>query len=103
MDIFRKHSLLAANFIGQSLIITDSEPIFTTVRCSSLQQKVKLFYHGFCQFLFRMVDDKIDTTEMIDRLNHIIHIDHRIYNADCIRIIYIACLLMSKPAALNMI
>ena len=50
-----------------------------------------------------MVYDIINTTEMIDRLHYIIHIDNRICNADSVRLEDISCLLVCQSTAFYMV
>ena len=55
------------------------------------------------QPLFRMVDDIVNTTEMVHRLHNIIHIDRIVSNANGVSLKDIACLVVGQTATLDMV
>ncbi len=96
MNLLGWASFLTSYFIWQSFIFTHSKPVLATVRCSRLQEQMKLLYKGFRQRFLSMVDDVVDAAEVVHRLNNIIHVDRLVSNADGVCLEDTACLIMCQ-------
>ena len=64
---------------------------------------MKLFGETFRNRFFRMVDDVVDTSEVINGLNDIIHIHRSISNTDSVCLEDIARLVVSQTVAFYMV
>ena len=103
MHILRTTCILTPHLIWQTLIIANGKPILATVRCPSLQDRMKLLDKILSQSLVCMVNDVVYTTEMINSLDDIIHIDGAVCDANSVRLKDILRLVMCQFAALDMI
>ena len=65
MDVLRICCVIPTNFIGQFLVIADSEPAFLCIGCAVFQQVVKIFDIRLSEFTLRVVYDVVYGPEMI--------------------------------------
>ena len=103
MDFFRRGRFPSSDLVGQPLVITHGEPILTAVRSARFQDAVQLLDKRFRNLLLRLVDNQVDTTKVVCRLDYIVHVDALVRNADGIRFEYVTGLVMRQPAALYMV
>ena len=80
MYFFWLCSLFTTHFICQPFVIAHSKPIFLAVGGVCLQQPMQLLDMSLCYLLCGMVDNIVDTTEMIDSLQNIV--DASVFGGD---------------------
>ena len=102
-NFFRKGGIHAANFIWQFLIITNSKPIFSGITGSILQNQVKFLDEFLGQRCFGVLNNHVDTTEMVRRFNHIIHIEDFIFYTNGICFKNISGLIVGQTAAFHVV
>ena len=96
-------NLTATDFIRKFLIITNSKPIFSGIAGAILQNQVKFFDEFLRQSCFCMINNHVDTTKVICRFNHIIHIQHFFFYANSIGFKDISGLIMCQTASFHMV
>ena len=102
-NFFRKGCIHATDFIRKFLIITNSKPIFSGIAGAILQNQVKFFDEFLRQSCFCMINNHVDTTKVICRFNHIIHIQHFFFYANSIGFKDISGLIMCQTASFHMV
>ena len=103
MNVFRHGCIVAAHFIGEFFVVSDSKPIFSFVRCSGFQNKVELFDVSFGKFAVALLDDVVYGTKMVGSFDNVVYIDSFIRHSDRVGFKDIACLVVCQPAAFDMI
>ena len=102
-NFFRKGSIHAANLIRKLLIAANCKPIFSGITCTVLQYQMKFLNELLGQCRFCVLNNHIDTAEMICRFNHIINIENFIFHADRICFKNISGLIVSQTAAFDVV
>ena len=102
-NFFRKCCIHTTNFIRHSFIISHSKPLFSGITCSALQNQVKFFDELLCQCCLCIINNHINTTEVIYCFNHIIYIQHFFFYTDGVGFKDVSGLIMSQTAAFDMI
>ena len=64
---------------------------------------MQLFDEPFCQPFFCVVDDEVNATKVVDCFNYIIHIDRCIADADSVRLIDEAGLVVRQTTSFHVI
>ncbi len=75
MDLLGPTGFSSTHLVGQTLVISNIEPVSTAVGSSGLEPSVEYLDHVFRQFVLRMVDDVVDAAEVVCGLHDIIHVD----------------------------
>ena len=103
VNIFGCNRLLFAYLVGKAFVLAHFEPRFAAVGGIRFQNGVQSFDMCLGDFIRRVVDDIVDTTEVVHRFHDII--DGRVFGRDtkCIGLEDKACLLFGKFAAFDMI
>ena len=102
-NFFRKSCIPAADFIRKFFIITNSKPIFSGIAGAIFQNQVKFFDKLLCQNCLCIINNHINTAEVICRFNHIIHIQHFFFYANSIGFKDISSLIVCQAASLHMV
>ena len=82
MNFLWRTSIYAPNLIRQALVVAHYKPIFFAIGSACLQNQVQLLDEAFRQLIFSMVDDIIDTTEVVHCFYDIIHVDSLISDSN---------------------
>ena len=98
MNLFRRAGNLPSYLVGKPLIITDIEPILSTVGRPGFQGAMQLFDKRFRESFLCPVYNKVDAAEVVGCLYDIIDIYTFVRNADGVGFENVACLLVGKPA-----
>ena len=95
--------LLFAYLVGKAFIIAYFEPRFEAVGGIRFQDGVQCFDMCLGNFIHRVINDIVDTTEVVHRFHDII--DGRVFgrNTKCVGLEDIASLLFGKFAAFDMV
>ena len=101
--MLRRTSFLSTNFIGQSLVVANSKPVFSTIRRTCLQHPMQLLDKISREMVSSMVNNHIDATEMVDSFHNIVHIDRSLGHTDGICLKNIASLLVRQLATFYMV
>ena len=75
--LLRRASLHTAHLVGQSLVVAHSEPFPSAVRRGLLQHGMELLDEGLRQRLVSLVNDPINTAEVVDGFEDVVHV-HRV-------------------------
>ena len=84
VNVFGCNRFLFANFVGKVFVIADSEPIFAAIGGVSLEDSVQLLDMRFGNLIRCMVDDIINTAEVVHRFHDII--DGSVFGRDSKRV-----------------
>ena len=93
---------LTPNLVCQTLVIAYCKPRFPAVGCVGFQYQMQLFYMCFCDFFGSVVDNVIDTTEMVYSLHYIVNVGVFGCYAYGVSLKNQSSLLLGEATALNM-
>jgi len=102
-NFFRKCCIHATDFIRYLFIVAYGKPIFSGITGTTLQDQMKFFNKLLCQSFLCIINNHINTLEVICCFNHIIHIQHIFFYTDGVGFKDISGLIMSQAVAFNMI
>ena len=91
------------HLIGQSLIIPHGEPSLTGIGRTGLEYQMQLLNQRFGQLCPCLLNDQVDTPEVVSRLNDIVHPDRFVSNTDGVRLENVPRLVVSQAATLNVV
>lgn len=75
-NFFRKCCIHTTDFIRYLFIIAYCKPIFSGITGTALQDQMKFFDKLLCQNCLCIINNHINTAEVICCFNHIVHIQH---------------------------
>ena len=102
-NFFRRNRRSAAYFILHPLILTDCEPGFSAVTCSSLKDAVQLLNHMLREHSVCVIDDIVDAAEVIYSLHYVVYVHRWIFDTDRIGFKNEPGLIVGEPAPFDMI
>ena len=103
MYVLRQTSLHSSHFVGQTLVIAHRKPFLTTIGSTCLEQQMQLLDICLMQRFSRRIYQVVQTTEVVHRLDDIIHIDCLVRPANRIGLKDVTGLVMRKSATLDVI
>lgn len=100
----------SAHFIGQAFVVAHVEPVFAVVGGPGLENSMEFLDQGLRQFIFGVVDDIVDTAEVVGGFYDVVHVDGLAFalalvvgETNRVGLEDIPCLVVSQFAALDMI
>ena len=103
MHIFGGCRNTPSDLIRQAFVVTDCKPILETIRSPRLKNQMQLLDNLFRKSLFSLFNYHVNTSKMIDCLDHIIYICTLALKTNGVGFKNTTSLVMRQPAALNMI
>lgn len=73
MHLFRLYRFFTTHLVRKPLVVANSKPRLAADRSVCLEYCVQMLYVWFCYLVRCMLNDIVDTTEMIDGLHDVIH------------------------------
>ena len=103
VNVRRCRCFHTTHLVRQLFIVSHSEPRLTRVRGAGLEYQVQLFDERFSQFRSRLFNDTVNTSEVVNRLNDIIHLNSVVSNAYGVSLEDIPRLLVGQAATLDVV
>lgn len=104
VDIPRERGNFAADLVRLFLVVPDREPCFPAVGSSGFQNPVKLLDERFGQLFTAVLDDEVNTAEVVGRFDDVVHVDSFVFqNADRVGFKDVSRLVCGQPAALDVV
>lgn len=73
VHLFRLYRFFTTHLVRKPFVVANSKPRLAAVRSVCLEYCVQMLYVWFCYLVRCMLNDIVDTTEMIDGLHDVIH------------------------------
>ena len=73
VHLFRLYRFFTTHLVRKPLVVANSKPRLAADRSVCLEYCVQMLYVWFCYLVRCMLNDIVDTTEMIDGLHDVIH------------------------------
>ena len=102
-NFFRKCCIHTTDFIRYLFIIAYCKPIFSGITSTALQDQMKFFDKLLCQNCLCIINNHINTAEVICCFNHIVHIQHIFFYTYGIGFKDVSGLVMCQAATFDMI
>ena len=103
MDLLGRAGFATSDFVWKALVVAYVEPVLPAIRGAGLQDPVEFLDDGFRSPVFSVVNDVVDTAEVVDGLHNVIHVDTVFGDANRVGLEYVPGLLVGEPAALNVV
>ena len=75
VDVPRERGNFAAVLVQLFLVVSDCEPCFPAVVDPGFQNPVKLLDERFGQLVTAVLDDEVNTAEVVGRFDDVVHVD----------------------------
>ena len=104
VDFPRERGNFAADLVRLFLVVPDREPRFPAVGGAGFQNPVKFLDERFGQPFTAVLDDEVNTTEVVGRFDNVVHVDWFVFqHADRIGFEDVARLVGGQAAALHVV
>ena len=104
MNVPRERGNFAADLVRLLLVVPDREPRFPAVGSSGFQNAVKLLDERFGQLFTAVLDDEVNTAEVVGRFDDVVHVDGFVFqHADRVGFEDVAGLVGGQAAALHVV
>ena len=103
MDLLGRAGFATSDFVGKALVVAHIKPILPTTGGAGLQEPVDFLDKGFRESVFGVVNDVVDTAEVVSGLHNVIHVDTVFGDANRVGLEYVPGLLVGEPAALDVV
>ena len=103
-DVPRERGIFAADLVRLFLVVHDREPRFPAVGGPGFQNPVKLLDERFGQLFTAVLDDEVNTAEVVGRFDDVVHIDGFVFqHADRVGFEDVSGLVGGQAAALDVV
>ena len=103
MHLLGRTGFHTTHLIGQTLVVANGKPILSAIRCARFEQLMNLLDHILGKSLLCMIDDEIDTAEVVYSFKDIIHVNSVRGDTDGVGFIDITRLVVRQFAALDVV
>lgn len=104
MDVPGERCNFAADLVRLFLVVPDREPRFPAVGSSGFQNAVKLLDERFGQLFTAVLDDEVNTAEVVGCFDDVVHIDGFVFqHADRVGFEDVSGLVGGQAAALDVV
>ena len=103
MHLIGRTGFHTTHLIGQTLVVANGKPILSAIRCARLEQLMNLLDHILGKSLLCMIDDEINTAEVVYSFKDIIHVNSVRGDTDGVGFIDITRLVVRQFAALDVV